>query len=411
MSSPRPRHDALTGIRIFAALWVVLHHVQLKHESRLAAAVPDAYALAAPVLEQANRALDLFFVLSGFVLGLNYLERLGARFDARAVGTYFWLRVARIWPTYLAMTLLAGALIGLRAWRWGSADAGELTLGSFAKQLLLVQLWDRPSGAGTSWAGPAWSLSAEWLAYALFPVLALAVVVLDRRTGPRGMVLTAGVALVPMVTGLVVAQRYSYPYGWAPRVLCLFVAGMCVAAALRKVTPTDRQRRAAGHLVWGLPLLVVGWIALTETVLPGWFAGFVALVWLPYVVCLSVGRGWAVDLLCRPRTVLAGGASFALYLLHGPVLKLFRDVTTQTRLALPDDVRVWAELGLVPLLVLVSCVVYTRFEEPARRWVTGMRPGRVTGGARAPEHPAGAGRGRGQKTGLPPVTPSTVAET
>lgn len=370
MSVPRPRHDALTGIRLFAAIWIVLHHIQLAHKTRLAAAHPDAYALVAPVLEQANRGLDLFFLLSGYVLGLNYLERLGGRFDLRAVGHYFWLRVARIWPTYLALTLLAGALVALRGWRWGSAPVDELTLGSFVRQLFLVQLWDRPSGAGTSWAGPAWSLSAEWLAYVLFPLLALGVYALTRRLSARGMVVAALLALAPMLTGLLVHHRFTYDFGWVPRVLCLFVAGMCVAAAVTKVTPTERQRRAAGVVAPALVLGVLGWIALTETVLPGWCAGFIAFAWLPFVVCLSIGRGWFISVLSHRWVVLGGGASFALYLLHGPVLKMFRDLTTQTRFVLPDALRAPAEVALVPLLVLTSCVIYTRYEEPARRALT-----------------------------------------
>ncbi|MGN0064739.1 MAG: acyltransferase family protein [Nocardioides sp.] len=367
MSAPRPRHDALTGIRLFAAIWIVLHHIQLAHKSRLAAAYPEAYELAAPVLEQANRGLDLFFLLSGYVLGLNYLERLGGRFDLRAVGHYFWLRVARIWPTYLALTLFAGALIALRAWRWQSTSTDELTVASFVKQLFLVQLWDRPSGAGTSWAGPAWSLSAEWLAYALFPLMALGVHALTRRLGARGMVVAALVALTPMLTGLLVHHRFSYDFGWAPRVLCLFLAGMCVAAAVNKVTPTERERRVAGALAPAIVVGVLVWIALTETVLPGWYAGYIAFAWLPFVVCLSIGRGWFVSALSHRWVVLGGGASFALYLLHGPILKLFRDLTTETRFVLPDALQAPAEVALLPLLVLASCVIYTRYEEPARR--------------------------------------------
>ena len=375
----RQYFDALTGVRLVAALWVVLHHIQLAHRRWISTHLGEVDQVLGPVLMQANRALDLFFVLSGFVLGLNYLERMGPRFDLRGVGRYFWLRFARIWPTYLAITALAGLLIALRAWKWGSADAGELTVSSMLRQAFLVQLWTEPRGRDTSWAGPAWSLSAEWLAYALFPLLALVVFRLARRLGPAALAGLSLLALAPMFVGLLVHHQLSYDYGWAPRVLCLFVAGLLVAAALAHVDPSERHRRVAGLGVPATAVAVLAWIALTETLLPGWYAGFLVVLWLPLMVCLSIGRGWAVDALSHRLVVLGGSASFALYLLHGPVLKLFRDVVTRTRLSLDRDVQLPAELALVPVLVVVACLVHTHWEEPARRALTRLRPARVRG--------------------------------
>lgn len=372
MTSVRPRYDALTGVRLFAALWVVLHHVQLTHRRWLDAHHPEVHDVVGPVLMQANRGLDLFFLLSGFVLGLNYLERLGSRLDRHGLLTYYASRVARIWPVYIVATLLAGALIVLRAWKWEAVSTDTLTLGSFARQLFLVQLWTEPRGRDTSWAGPAWSLSAEWLAYALFPFLALAVLWLSRRLGPWAMAGAALVALLPMYVGLFRFQQLSYDYGWAPRVLCLFVAGMCGAAALSKLDPTDRQRRVAGALVPLTVVAVLGWIALTETLLPGWWAGLISILWLPFVACLVVGRGWAVRLLEQRWVVLLGGASFALYLVHGPLLKLFRDVITRTRFAVEPDQRLWAELVFVPVTAVVAVAIFLWWEEPARKVLAGF---------------------------------------
>lgn len=374
MTSPRHRYDALTGVRFFAALWVVLYHVKRAHQRWLEANHPDLLAVLNPVLGQAHRALDLFFVLSGFVLALNYLERMGDRLDLRQTRHYFWLRVARIWPTYLAITLFAGFAIWFRHWRWDSAPIDTLTWNSFLQQLFLVQMWDQPTGADSSWAGPAWSLSAEWLAYTAFPALAIAVLFLARRLDAGALVLAAAASLLPLFAGLVANHRLTYEWGWAPRVLCLFLAGMFVAAALRKVEVTETHRDVAGRAA---PLILVGvaiWIALTETVLPGWYAGFLVIAWLPFVHCLTVGRGRLIDLLSQRWIVLGGGASFALYLLHGPVLKLFRDLISKTGLfAVDPDHRLWAELALLPLIVLASVAIFHWLEEPARRALTRPR--------------------------------------
>ncbi|CAM3303321.1 acyltransferase [Nocardioides dubius] len=367
---PRLRYDALTGVRLFAALWVVAYHIKRANQRWLEANHPDLVRLLDPVLGQAHRALDLFFVLSGFVLALNYLDRMGGRFDLREAGRYLWLRVARIWPTYLAITLFAGFAIWFRHWRWHSASVDELTLGSFVQQLFLVQMWDQPTGKDSSWAGPAWSLSAEWLAYLLFPLLAVLVLHVSRRLRTPGLVTAALVSLTPLMLGLLAHHRFTYEWGWAPRVLSLFVAGMFTAAALRTVEVDDAHRRAAGRAAPLILLAVAGWIALTETVLPGWWAGFLVIAWLPFVYCLTVGRGPLIDLLSRRWIVLGGGASFALYLLHGPVLKLLRDLTTHTALLHVDrDLRIWVELAAIPALVLASMAIYHWFEEPARRLI------------------------------------------
>ena len=50
-----------------------------------------------------------------------------------------------------------------------------VSVGEWLRQLAGVQMWDHAYLDGASWVGPTWSLSAEWLAYLLFPVAALGV--------------------------------------------------------------------------------------------------------------------------------------------------------------------------------------------------------------------------------------------
>jgi peptidoglycan/LPS O-acetylase OafA/YrhL len=45
--------------------------------------------------------VDLFFILSGFVLTWNYLDRMGPNWSARASLHFLWLRLSRVWPVYL----------------------------------------------------------------------------------------------------------------------------------------------------------------------------------------------------------------------------------------------------------------------------------------------------------------------
>src|SRR6201996_972005 len=71
---------ALTGLRIIAALWVVLFHFR----PMLGDVSPDLRDALAPVLNCGAQGVDLFFILSGFVLTWNYLDRMGRSWSPRA---------------------------------------------------------------------------------------------------------------------------------------------------------------------------------------------------------------------------------------------------------------------------------------------------------------------------------------
>src|SRR5246127_5651007 len=164
---------ALTGLRIIAAVWVVLFHFQ----SLLRDAAPGFRDALTPVLNCGAQGVDLFFILSGFVLTWNYLDRMGGAWSTRATLHFLWLRLARVWPVYLVTLHLAAlwAIFTLHVGHVPSPDAGQLTAISYVRQILLVQLWFVPFFDNSSWDGPAWSISAEWLAYLLFGLLGLGV--------------------------------------------------------------------------------------------------------------------------------------------------------------------------------------------------------------------------------------------
>ncbi len=62
-----------------------------------------------------------------------------------------------------------------------SQDIDRFTAVSYVRQVLLVQLWFQPFFDNSSWDGPAWSISAEWLAYLLFGLLVLVILRMTQR--------------------------------------------------------------------------------------------------------------------------------------------------------------------------------------------------------------------------------------
>lgn len=145
----------MTGLRGVAAVYVVLHHYFLG----LSFTNPFNTFLAHGYL-----AVDLFFVLSGFVMTLNYSRMFHVGWSSTSMLTFLSRRIARVYPLYLVATTCALLLI-MAGWLENPASASlKIT---FVTNLAMVQAW----GFGPSLDGPGWSISAEWAAYLLFPLL------------------------------------------------------------------------------------------------------------------------------------------------------------------------------------------------------------------------------------------------
>ncbi|EUA92514.1 acyltransferase family protein [Mycobacterium ulcerans str. Harvey] len=208
----------------------------------LADASPDFRENLAPVLNCGAQGVDLFFILSGFVLTWNYLDRMGHSWSTRATLHFLWLRLARVWPVYLVTMHLAALLVimTLHVGHVPLPEVGQLTAVSYIRQVLMVQLWFQPFFDDSSWDGPAWSISAEWLAYLLFGALVLVIFRMTHATRARNLMWLAFAASLPPVILLLASGQFYTPWRWLPRIVTQFVAGALAAAAVRRLRLTDR---------------------------------------------------------------------------------------------------------------------------------------------------------------------------
>ena len=154
----------LTGLRFFAAMWVVFYHYWANLQIGFTPAL----------VEKGYLGVELFFVLSGFILCHVYLEGFGeGRFR---FGSFLWNRLARVYPLHLA-TLLGVMALGLAASAAGMGiDAHILDWRSLPANLLLVQdfVGARP------FLGVSWTLIIEIMWYTLFGV---SVTLFGKRAG------------------------------------------------------------------------------------------------------------------------------------------------------------------------------------------------------------------------------------
>ena len=359
---------ALTGLRIVAALWVVLFHFR----PLLWEASPRLEQDLAPLLNSGAQGVDLFFILSGFVLTWNYLDRMGPTWSARATLHFLWLRLSRVWPLYLVTMHLAALwiILTLHVGDVPSPDAEKLTPISYVRQLFMVQLWFEPFFDGTSWDGPAWSISAEWLAYLLFGLLILVIFRIARVSRARTLFMLAFFAALPPTVLLLGSGLLYTPWSWLPRIVAQFTAGALACAAVRRLRLGEGGRRLAGWASILLVAAIVGGLYYYDAypvagmVDPG---GVMAVLFMPLVVTLAIGAGMLPALLSTRLLVYGGQISFGLYMLHEPVHTVWNWAVQQYTITMPKSTAKIVVVGLIVASIASAMLLYHLVEEPARR--------------------------------------------
>jgi peptidoglycan/LPS O-acetylase OafA/YrhL len=181
----KPQILPLTGMRIVLAMWVVVFH-QIPSDSLLGQYMGH---LPRPLFSLAATgyvAVGVFFVLSGFILALNYPvpDRWGRSQNIR----FGIARLARVYPVYLLGILLVIPVKHLIHHPVTEGIRGLL-------QISLLQSW-WPEAALT-WNKPGWSLSNEAFFYLSFPA---AGVLLWRISRLRTLLLTIGLLWLSAMT-------------------------------------------------------------------------------------------------------------------------------------------------------------------------------------------------------------------
>lgn len=342
--------EPLTSVRFFLALGVVLFHYQL------AWTLP---AEAAGLLNRARLGVDVFFILSGFILTHVYLHG-----DAPPPYRRFLAaRFARIYPAHLAILLAMLALVLVAPALGVGLEPGRFNAPDFIQTLLLVQAWF-PRQTMALWNGPAWSLSAEWFAYLAFPAFAW----IGLRLRERPLALIALATLLFLALDLfyrrffgVVLPRAEDSLGIL-RIVPEFLFGVGLYFLGQRVRLSPRAAVAAVLATTGV-LLAAMQIPLDDRII-------VALAG-PFLLALALlAKSGARTFLSGPIWLFAGEASYALYLVHLPLLMVWRNAV-QRLAGVGGDYRMGpAELALLLVLSLAAAAaIHLAIERPGRRLI------------------------------------------
>jgi len=350
----RPHIPSLTGIRGLAAAWVFGFHLLRD----FAALFGDGWInkVYDGVFRSGAMGVELFFVLSGFVLTINYADKLKRGLSIGDYGDFIRKRVARIYPNHLFMIVVLAFFAG------GITEGPDsaYSLPGLMKSLFLVHGWAPIEQL--SWNVPSWSVSSEWLAYLVFPILA---VVLLPRLRARYQVGSGLVFLYVLIVflmfhfsdGAVANEAKSYPL---IRILN-FVPGVLLGTAYLKG--------------WGdeLPWTPIGIAALCGIFFAGLFsADTIITALLPAVIYAAAkGAGPLRNWLATPTMVYLGKTSYAFYMVQMLVLVVWqRSLATAQGWSLPMRIVFFLSVWLINYAA--AHLVWSKIEEPGRRFVLSL---------------------------------------
>jgi peptidoglycan/LPS O-acetylase OafA/YrhL len=386
----RAHYPALTGLRFCAALFVLLFHtVRGPYDVPLITFPPGIRE----VLSEGRAAVGLFFVLSGFVLTVTYLDWFAA--DLRRFVPYARARFARVYPLHLLMLLIISPLSLVAIGAVGSAQrpTTDTLVWTWLANLLLVHAFI-PMPIVHIWHAPSWSLVNEFFFYALFPLF-IRHVLAHLSTARQVLLLASGLYVAQIALFLAFVWWLSSRPGaaddpgaleWSIQVFVDFFPplrvwefwiGCCLGLLLLRAR--DDPARWLGWLWRPSPLwtgVVVGavgaWLGLVwlgqafRDTLPliAWANWYVTGTPVAVLLIggLAVGIKPLAPLLAHPLLITLGEASYALYMIHWlPLLTLV--LAIEVFGSLPA----WVAPLTVVATILASIVCHDRIEQPLRR--------------------------------------------
>lgn len=303
-----------------------------------------------PFYEYGESAVQLFFVLSGFVFYFIYCDSIADR--SVSIYNFIVLRFSRLYPLHFVTLLWVAVLQLVMRSSFGSfVGYSENDLRHFFLNLLFIQNWGFQYGQ--SFNGPSWSVSVEILLYAVFFVLI--------SWAGR----SALTAIIATLTGLIMAeglqQGSGAEIGWG--LFCFFAGGLTYLM-------WDRLRHWPGALPFLLTgiMLVLNVIALKALkytpfgkslwnilLFGGFFPSLVLSLAMLQTIFHHAGRVLKV----------IGDMTYATYLTHFPIALSIVFVSRYYGISVDYD-RTLSLIMYVGAVIATSISIYHFFEHPTQ---------------------------------------------
>jgi len=330
------RIDAITGLRGMAALLVVYGHSV------------EWFALPWKNHLSGELGVMIFFSLSGFLMAYLYLDK---QFSIKTVTEYAIHRFSRIAPAYLVI-LLASFFI------YTQLDPHFVY--NISEQNILRHLLFSGN------VSVFWSITPEVEFYFLFVLFWAAV---SRYRSRRELL---PLLLLVLCSLILLSYRASFPGTFLGSKLHYFLFG-AGAGMLRSVIRSDRQRDRTSlsllHAVLAVStiLILCGWLPLAFSSNNTFYDSVLSAVFGALIVfCLSFPSALGAIVFENKFILLCGECSFSIYLLHMPVIYLFRQWHPES---LQSPLQLLLLAPFIALVLLFSWLSYRFVERPGARLI------------------------------------------
>jgi peptidoglycan/LPS O-acetylase OafA/YrhL len=344
--------DSLSGLRFILALWIAVFHFGAMYD-------PDGLGSWPLMLAGAAR-VDIFFVLSGFVLTHIYWARTDAKFDFAG---FLQARFARLVPLHLFALAILGLMVLGANLIGAQGETQKFTLQGFLANVFLLQSWGI-DGSGT-WNFPAWAISAEFAGYLLFPLF-LILATCFRRAPMLFLVCSLGVLIIidysfrTWLGRSLATSTFELGSIRGSAVMLVGVAGRVVFERARMSAPVALACALSGAIV----ALTAAVMAISVAVVA--FGGVLIVIGLA-----AYDASGAKSHLNTPEMVRLGQWSYGMFILHVPVYMAMRHLSGLVGYELVVNLVTTIVMGCV--VICAGALAHHFVEIPARDWIRGDR--------------------------------------
>ncbi|MGH7025791.1 acyltransferase family protein [Brevundimonas sp.] len=356
---------ALTALRGVAALGVALFHINVcLYYREMGTLLPKT---ASGVIANGYLWVDLFFILSGYVIHHAYRERLSSgRLGARAAA-FYRARFVRIYPLHLVLTALLVVAATVAGALWPMLKDGSwetfFAWSALPSNLLLTHAMNQHSYL--SWNIVSWSIAAEWWCYAAALLAVPLMVRFGRWSGAA--CIAAGVAIL---VGLYFSLGrgtldITYDFGI---VRCL--GGFLIGLGLYQICRVDASLPA--RVADGLAAASIAGVVAVMHV------GGLDLLAIPLfavlVAALGASGGWTHRWFSSSILQYLGRISYSIYLVHGLVFLGFWYAAPALGWQLDTPAKAWLfAAAFLALTIAGACLTYHLIEAPSLKWARSRR--------------------------------------
>lgn len=342
-------------IRGFAAIAVLVTHYRWFYANRpgdwgavTTQAMPWSSILW-PLYDYGGLAVQLFWVLSGFVFALNYGPR-AKKFSFRQFAGH---RIARLYPLHVITLGFVGVLQYISLKLYGQPQIyGNNDVVHFIAQLGFASNWFTIQ---SSFNGPVWSISVEVLIYVIFAIY------ISRFR-------LAGVPVAILVSIFFIFERLTHsPIAWCGALFFIGAGTFMIS---------ERLYGLAGK--WSIAGAIVSCAVVAAGIAVSVMLGYgghedvlIAYFMMPcLILCVSLIDWTGVHF--SSKLIWIGDSTYAIYMCHMPIIILAKIFVPQWFSNHRFLAQPYILVAYVCLVIVVAYPIFRFVEKPSQNWLREM---------------------------------------